>query len=166
MIYIQLIGLLAFCIHVLSFYKKKPITILVYQITANFAYAVHYFLLGGISGAILDIISIFRNITFIRIKDNKVIASLIFIFLYLLITFLFYEDYYSIFPFFGNTVYLLSIIRKDRKSLLIGGILCSIFWLLYAIFVNSYVSIVTEIILILSNSIQLVKYKRVVSVKK
>jgi len=159
MIYIQLIGLLAFCIHVLSFYKKKPITILVYQITANFAYAVHYFLLGGISGAILDIISIFRNITFIRIKNNKVIASLLFIFLYLLITFLFYEDYYSVFPFFGNTVYLLSIIRKDRKNLLIGGILCSIFWLLYAIFVNSYVSIVTEIILILSNSIQLVRTK-------
>jgi len=159
MIYIQLIGLLAFCIHVLSFYKKKPIIILVYQITANFAYAVHYFLLGGISGAILDIISIFRNITFIRIKNNKVIASLLFIFLYLLITFLFYEDYYSVFPFFGNTVYLLSIIRKDRKNLLIGGILCSIFWLLYAIFVNSYVSIVTEIILILSNSIQLVRTK-------
>ena len=56
MFYIQLIGLLGFCIVLLSFYKKAPKTILLYQVTSNFIYSVHYFLLGGLSGAFCCII--------------------------------------------------------------------------------------------------------------
>ena len=69
MFYIQLIGLLGFCILVLSFYKKETVTILTYQITSNFAYTVHYFLLGGLSGAFCSLIGIIRNI--VLIKSNK-----------------------------------------------------------------------------------------------
>lgn len=160
MIYIQLIGLLAFCIVVLSFYKKNPVTILMYQVTSNFAYAVHYFLLGGISGAISNVIGMVRNITFIKVKNNRLFAVIIFILLYLITTIIFYENIYSIFPMCGNSAYLICMMIGDRKSLLIGGILSSSFWLLYAIFVLSYVGMITETILIVSNVIQLIRIKR------
>jgi len=159
MIYIQLIGLLAFCIVVLSFYKKNPTIILIYQITSNFAYAVHYFLLGGISGAISNAIGIIRNLTFIKVKNNRLFAVIIFILLYLITTIIFYENIYSIFPMIGNSSYLICMMRGDRKSLLIGGILSSSLWVLYSIFVLSYVGIVTETILIISNVIQLIRVK-------
>ena len=159
MFYIQLIGLLAFCILVLSFYKKKESMILTYQITANFAYSVHYFLLGGIAGALTSFIGIFRNILFIKLKNNKVILGSIFILLYLIITIIFYEDFYSIFPMIANSSYLISMINGSRKSLLIGGILNSSFWLLYSIFVSSYAGMVTESIIIISNSIHLINIK-------
>ena len=96
MLYIQLIGLLGFCILVLSFYKKNTITILTYQITSNFAYTVHYFLLGGLSGAFCSLIGIIRNIVLIKSNNKKIIIPL-FIFLYCLVTYIFYENIYALF---------------------------------------------------------------------
>ncbi|MBR6690437.1 MAG: YgjV family protein [Bacilli bacterium] len=158
MFYIQLIGLLGFCILVLSFYKKENATILTYQITSNFAYTVHYFLLGGLSGAFCSLIGIFRNIVLIKSNNRKIIIP-VFIFLYLIVTIIFYENIYSVFPFVANSLYLILITFKTKKILLIGAISSSIFWVLYSIFVSSYVSIITESILIVSNVIQLIKLK-------
>lgn len=158
MFYIQLIGLLGFCILVLSFYKKETATILTYQITSNFAYAVHYFLLGGLSGAFCSFLGMIRNIVLIKSNNKKIIIP-VFILLYLIVTIIFYEDFYSIFPMIANIAYLISMIYKDKKILLIGAIISSIFWILYSIFVSSYVSIVTESILVISNVVQLIKLK-------
>lgn len=159
MFYIQLIGLLGFCILVLSFYKKETSKILVYQTTSNFAYTVHYFLLGGLSGAFCSLIGIIRNILFIKSSNNKFIVPII-ISLYILVTVIFYENIYSIFPMIGNSIYLTSITFKKKKSLLIGAIISSVLWVIYSIFVSSYVSVVTESILIVSNTIQLIKLSR------
>ena len=71
MFYIQLIGVLAFAVLVLSFYKKNANSIIAYQIVANFAYTVHYFLLGALSGAYISFIGIFRNIAIIKVKKHK-----------------------------------------------------------------------------------------------
>ena len=159
MFYIQLIGLLGFCILVLSFYKKETTKILTYQITSNFAYTAHYFLLGGLSGAFCSLIGIFRNIALIKSNNRKIIIP-IFILLYFIVTIIFYENIYSIFPMLANSIYLICISLKEKKKLLIGAILSSSLWILYAIFVSSYVSVVTESILIVSNLIQLVKINK------
>ena len=88
MIYIQLIGILGFCILVLSFYKKEPVTILIYQITSNFVYAIHYFLLGGLSGAFCSLIGMLRNLILIKINNKKIILLSI-ISMYLIVTIIF-----------------------------------------------------------------------------
>lgn len=157
MFYIQLIGILAFCVLVLSFYKKNPRTILMYQIVANFAYTVHYFLLGALSGTFISFVGIFRNMAFLKIKKQKKLLAIIVISIYLLITIIFYENVYSLFPMIANSIYLLLMIRGSRKDLIIGGIISSVLWMTYAIFVNSYASIITEFILLVSNTVQLVK---------
>ena len=159
MFYIQLIGLLAFCVLVLSFYKKNTTTILMYQITSNFAYAIHYFLLGGLSGAFCSVVGIIRNFVFIKFNGNKKFIIPIFISLYLFVTIIFYEDIYSILPMIANSLYLISMTYSSKKTLLIGAIISSILWIIYSIFVSSYVAIITESILIVSNTIQLIKIK-------
>ena len=158
MFYIQLIGLLGFCVLVLSFYKKETVKILTYQITSNFAYSVHYFLLGGLSGAFCSLIGIVRNIVLIKIKNKKIVIP-IFILLYLIVTVLFYENIYSIFPMIANSIYLIALTLNKKTIILKGAIIGSILWILYSIFVSSYVSIVTESILVISNIIQLIKLK-------
>lgn len=155
MIYIQLIGLLAFCVLVLSYYKKDSNTILTYQITSNLAYAVHYFLLGGLSGAFISFVGAIRNIIFVKVKRVNILLITIFTILYLIITIIFYESLYSIFPMCANICYLIFISKKDKKNILIGAILNSLFWMLYSTFVYSIVGIVTESILIIFNTIQL-----------
>ena len=156
MFYIQLIGILGFCIVVLSFYKKETTTILMYQITSNFVYAVHYFLLGGLSGAFCCFIGMFRNLTLIKCNNKKIILP-IFITIYSLITIIFYENIYSLLPMMANLSYLIGMTYKNKKILLKGALVSSTCWILYAIFVSSYVSIVTESILLISNTIQLMK---------
>ena len=156
MFYIQLIGILGFCIVVLSFYKKETTTILLYQITSNFVYAVHYFLLGGLSGAFCCFIGMFRNLTLIKCNNKKIILP-IFITLYTLITIIFYENIYSLLPMMANLSYLIGMTYKNKKTLLKGALVSSSCWILYAIFVSSYVSIVTESILLTSNTIQLIR---------
>lgn len=161
MIYIQLIGLLAFCILVLSYYKKDSNTILTYQITSNLAYSVHYFLLGGLSGAFISFVGAIRNIIFIKVKRVNILLVTIFAIIYLVITITFYESLYSIFPMCANLCYLIFISKKDKKSILIGAILNSLFWVLYSVFVYSVVGVVTESILIIFNAIQLkMSYKK------
>lgn len=160
MLYIQLIGILAFCVLVLSFYKKDSKIIIAYQIVSNFAYTVHYFLLGALSGAYISFIGIFRNIAVLKVKKHKNILVALIITLYLLVTIIFYEGIYSLFPIIANSAYLILMIKNTRESLLIGGIISPILWCLYAAFVGSYASMITEFILLVSNTIQIVKLMR------
>jgi len=157
MLYIQLIGFLAFAVLVLSFYKKNPKTIITYQIASNFAYTVHYFLLGALSGAYISFIGIFRNIAILKVKNHKKTLVGIVILLYLIITLIFYEGIHSLFPIVANSAYLITMVMSTKKSLLIGGIISSILWASYGLFVGSYASVVTESILLVSNTIQLIK---------
>jgi hypothetical protein len=157
MIYIQLIGLLAFCILVLSFYKKDTKTILVYQTTSNLIYFIHYLLLGGLTGAFISLMSVIRNIVFIKTKSKIIIP--IFILLYLIITIIFYESIYSILPMIANSCYLIFITFNTKKHLLIGEVMSATLWVIYSIFVLSYTEIITESILIVSNVIQLIRLR-------
>ena len=157
MFYIQLIGVLAFCILILSFYKKDPKTIISYQVVSNFAYTVHYFLLGALSGAYISFVGIFRNIAVLKVKKYKSVLISIIISLYLLITIVFYEGIYSLFPLFANSIYFIMMVKNTKKGLLIGGIASPILWLLYGLFVGSYAVAITEFIMLISNVIQLIK---------
>lgn len=160
MIYIQLIGFLAFAVLVLSFYKKKVSTIISYQIVSNFAYTVHYFLLGALSGAYISFIGIFRNIAVLKVKKHKKLLVGIVISLYLLVTIIFYEGLYSLFPIIANSTYLIAMVKNTKKSMLIGGIISPILWIGYGVFVGSYASVITESILLVSNTVQLVKLSK------
>ena len=160
MLYIQLIGVLAFAVLVLSFYKKNTSTIIAYQIVSNFAYTVHYFLLGALSGAYISFVGIFRNIAVLKVKRHKKLLVGIIISLYLLITIIFYEGISSLFPLIANSAYLIAMIKNTKKSMLIGGIISPVLWSLYGLFVGSYASMITEIMLLVSNIIQLVKLNK------
>lgn len=165
MFYIQLIGLLAFCILVLSFYRKKVIDILIFQSTANFVYAVHYFLLGALSGAYISIISIIRNILLSINKKNKILISYIIVILYIIVTAIFYENVFSILPMVANSIYMICILKDNKLSLLKGQLVGSIIWLIYGICIVSYAEMIAETILCISSIIQIKKINNYNKVK-
>ena len=157
MLYIQLIGLLAFCMLVLSFYKKEPKKILLFQATANFAYSIHYFLLGAISGAYISIISILRNILLLIAKKNKTLAAIFIATLYLIVTVLFYENLYSILPMIANSIYIVAILKDSKLSLLKAQLIGSVLWFTYGFAVSSYVEMFAQVVLAISSIIQIKK---------
>lgn len=159
MLYIQLIGVLAFCIWVLCYYRKEIKEILVFQSVSQSLYFIHYLLLGALSGAYLSIIGIARNISFILLKKNKKMLVFIFILLYLMVSVLFYEGLYSLIPMCALSIYMLFMLKNNKLSLLEGEFICALLWLIYNIFVHSYSGVVGEAILCVSCVYQIIKIK-------
>ena len=78
MLYIQLIGFLAFLLYTLSYSRDTYNKVLTYQLTANFAYTVHYFLLGGISATFVCAIDMLKDVVFINIKKDNLLKIIFF----------------------------------------------------------------------------------------
>ena len=159
MLYIQLIGVLAFCVWILSYYRKEVRDILIFQSASNALYFIHYLLLGALSGAYLSVIGILRNIFFLIFKKSKKIVGFVFIIAYILITIVFYEGLHSLIPMFAGSIYIIYMLKDEKLSLIKGELACKILWITYNIFVHSYSGIITETILLVSCVVQIIKIK-------
>ena len=155
MIYIQLIGLLGFLVYVLSYSRSTYNKVLLYQLTANFAYTVHYFLLGGISAAFICALDMLKDVTYINLKKHRYNCAIIFIFLYLFVTYIFYENPASLLPLVGSSISVLIISKNDKKWVLRGGIITACMWLPYDVVVHSYSGIIAETVVATSAIINL-----------
>ena len=57
-IFVQLLGLLAWLVLLLSYYRKDTNRILIFQIIATILYCAHYFLLGAFSGLFICVVDV------------------------------------------------------------------------------------------------------------
>lgn len=62
----QGIGILAMAMNCLSYQQKKNSTLILFQLVGSSLFAVNYFLLGALSGAMLNFVSICRAIVFLK----------------------------------------------------------------------------------------------------
>ena len=160
MIYIQLIGFLGFLIYTLSYSRSTYNKVLLYQLTANFAYTVHYFLLGGISAAFVCALDMLKDVVYMNLKKDRYKCAVIFVLLYSLVTYIFYENPASLLPLIGSSISVFVLSKNDKVWVLKGGIITASMWLPYNILVHSYSGIIAEIIIITSAAINLWKMKQ------
>lgn len=145
----QFIGLIAFCILGYSYFKKSKRDILLLQMMAYIAFTIHYQLLGGITGSVCNLLALISFIViyiFDRFNKNKKILVGILIPILLVISFITFENIYSIFPIIGSVVAVFSFVTDDENLIRKLGIVAVICWLIYAIVYNSYVSIIFEFV--------------------
>lgn len=163
-ILIQTIGGLGYFLLGLSYYGKVKKDILFVQIISYIMFVIHYYMLGGITGSICNLLGLigFLVIYFLEKKHKKLLNILIVpIILSIIIASLFtFKNLYSIFPIFGSISVLISFLEKDEKLIRLIGIFSAVCWLVYAIYCNSYVAIVFEILLLISTSISILKNDR------
>ena len=160
MIYIQLIGFLAFLVYTLSYSRDTYNKVLTYQLTANFAYTVHYFLLGGISAAFVCALDMLKDLVFLKQKKDRFKGAIVLIILYCLVTYIFYENLSSLFPLLGSSVSVLVLAKNEKEWILKGGIITALMWLPYNIIVHSYSGIISEVIILLSAAVNLMKINK------
>jgi len=158
---IQLIGIIAYAILAFSYFKKKKKDILFIQIFSTIAFAIHYYLLSGITGTICNLITlgIVIIIYFFEKKEGKKKNILVFstIPLLILISLFTYENIYSIFPIIASTVVLISFVLSNENTIRISGIISALCWLIYAIMYKSYVAVIFETFTIISTFIAFCK---------
>ena len=163
-IIIQGIGAIGYSLLALSYFKKEKTKILFIQIIAYIFFTIHYFLLGGLTGGICNLIGLFDLITMyaFEIKNikNKSIATIIFVSMLLIVNIMEFQDIFSIFPIIASSAVFISF-QLNSEDIIRGiGLVSAVCWLIYAIAVSSYIAIAFEAITFIGVTIAFIKNTR------
>lgn len=162
MLGIQALGLIAFLILIIGFWAESKYTIIMMHLMANFLYAIHYFLLGAISGGCVCTLVVISDF-FLRNKtDEKALKrhGIIFSLIFLMTGLITGTSVLSLIPVIAAifTMYLLS--KEDANEVRLGMVFVALMWSAYGFIVKSYVVFVTELIFAISNVNAYNKYKK------
>ena len=158
----QILGAIGYSLLAFSYYKKNKKEILFVQILAYIGFTTHYFLLDAKSGTICNIIGFIALILIYLFSNDdkkKKILVLILIPLLIVMSFLSYENIFSLFPVFACLITFNSFLSKDENKIRFIGIISAVCWLIYAIIHVSYSAIIFEVITVISTFIAYIKNK-------
>lgn len=147
--FVQIIGGIAFVFLFISYFMKKKDNILFFQIISYLIFAIHYFLLGAFTGSLLEVGCSLGAL----INRGKVLSKQIYVLflclLYIVISIISFNNWYSIIPTITVILTTLGLAYGNTKIIKLTGIVSCVGWALYSFFVKSYVSIYTNIFLII-----------------
>ncbi len=168
----QILSIIAMAIAILSFQCKVQKTHIAMQIVSTFLFAVSFFLLGAITGALLNVIANVRALVYFnkqRLRADKPIWLAGFILAYaavyvLTFTLPIFETEPTAFnlivgllPVIGMTASNLGLYCKDAKSVRRFGLITSPAWLIYNIIYFSIGGILCEAFSIVSIIIGMIR---------
>ena len=161
-ILIQLIGIVAFILITVSYWFKKKLWFIIFQLCAYILYALHYFLLGGLAGTWCNLIGVI--ILFLLLYKEKSKNKCYFLIPIILLLFVpgiifFYDGLISLVPVVATLIPMIANWNKNMLIVKIGGIIGAISWLIYGISVLSYATILTNVIFVSSTLVSIL-YKR------
>ena len=146
---IQLIGAISWLFLVISYYRKNTNKILSFHIISTVLDALHYFLLGAYSGTFVCLFESLRDYGYVKTdKDDYIFLGSIPV--YVIMGIFTCHSFIDILPVFASIIdgYTLT---KNKKTVVFGAIIAYSCWVIYAIAVKSYVGILVDGILVLSN---------------
>lgn len=159
----QVISVIAMTLNILSYQNKKQRNIFIFQMIGASFFAVSFFMLGAVTGAILNMIGIARAFVFTnkeRLKADRpiwlILFSLTFIGSYVLTFAVFgkemnlYNLAVELLPVAGMVITTVSFQKKDARSVRVFGLFNSPLWLIYNIINFSVGAICCEIISFIS----------------
>ncbi len=146
---IQALGIIAWLLIVISYYRKNTNKILVFQIISTILWCLHYFFLGAYSGLFICIFEVIRDSLYYKTDedDNIFLGSIPIYIIYGIVT---YSGIIELLPIFSSTIdgYTLT---KHRKVVILGAIVSYTIWVIYDVAVKSYSGAFTDGIVVLSN---------------
>jgi len=158
----QMLGIVAIILGFISYQMSSQKKLLFLQVVTTVVFFLHYWMIGATSGMAMNIVNLFRNITYYyRSRTGKQgwLVPLLYAVILSAIGILTWEAWYSVFVFSGVIVHTIGMSLPNpqmvRKSILISSPLV----LIYDIFVRSYGGIVYESVAVVSCLIGLFRHK-------
>ena len=135
--------------------QKQKSKILLFQCFDSGFDALSYFFLGALEGGILSVISLFRSIAvFLKTENKKFFSSSFVLILFLLIIllqfYIYYKELFDILPMLSMFLMTIFVWFGNEKWIRIGGVFCTIIWIIYDFCVQNYASGITHTIALLS----------------
>ena len=137
----------------LIYQQKKRKNILLCKLSADIFWIAHYFTLGATAGMIPNFIGVFRECVFInrhRKWASYRIWVVLFIAMNIILSILTFENYYDVIPIIASSFVTISlwINNPDLTKKISAPV--SLSFLIYDIFVHSYMGIINETLSIIS----------------
>lgn len=142
------------------FFKDKE-KILGLCLIYNIFYGIHYLLLGAVTGTCMNLVSFIRNLWFYRNskkskKNSEVVLYTLFLISSVSCVFT-YDDVFSLVSLTASFLSTYSIWQDNTKIYKFISIPVSVCFIVYAIHLSSFVAIVTEVILLITEIVAIVK---------
>lgn len=156
----QIIGFVAFLVFIISIQQKEKTKILFWQIVSFFGYVVQYLLINAYSGMVVYTINMLKSIVFYyATKKNKKdkIIPLLFICISLISGMGTYKEKYDLIPIINSILSIIFIWQSSIIRLRIGQIVICLLWIIYNVFVQAYVGVLTESLIIITTIIALIR---------
>ena len=163
-IVIHILGICAMLSLFLIYQQKSRRNIILCKLSADIFWVAHYFLLGAVGGMIPNAIGIFREIVFYNRNTQKWARTPVWVAVFIIINLALgintFSTWYNVIPIVASSFVTVSLwINKPNLTKLITIPICILF-LIYDIFVNSYMGIINEIISLISIFIYFAKNKK------
>lgn len=143
-IVVQIIGIVAMCLTILSYQLKTQKQIVSIQVFSAVLWVVHFFTLGALSGAVLNLLSMVRNAVYSQ-KDKKWAASIIWPVFFIIAILVLYVCNFAFFgvkateynmavevlPTVGTIMFTLALRMPTAGKVRIFTLMSSPFWLAY-----------------------------------
>lgn len=146
---VQALGIIAWLLIILSYYRENTNKILVFQIISTVLWGLHYYFLGAYSGLFICVFEVIRDSLYYKTDadDYIFLGSIPLYILYGIIT---YTGLIELLPIFSSTIDGYSLTKK-RKIVVLGAVVSYTLWVVYDLAVKSYSGALTDGIVCLSN---------------
>lgn len=146
---IQAIGIIAWIILVLSYYRENTNKILIFQAIATFLYCIHYYLLGAYSGLFICVFEVIRDLLYYKTDwDDYIFYGSIPV--YIISGIVSFTTFLDILPIFSSLLDGYTLTKK-KKIVVIGAIISYTLWVIYDISVMSISCAITDGLVVVSN---------------
>jgi len=160
-LFIQMIGFVALAISIIAFQFKKHGQIVFCKMASEFIFSIQYVLLGAWTAAVLDFISVIRNLLFCKlVKKNISTLPVILVFgCFVIATGVFtYDGLASLLPIASKLLTTVSYGMKNEKWLRIITLPSCVFWIIYNVTVGSIAGVLTDSLALVSLLIAMYKF--------
>ena len=158
------IGLVSFIISLIAYHKKEKKNIFKNTMLANTLNLLQYIILNAYSGVATKVIAIIRDLSMVKqekykfLKTKKILN--LFVLAYIILMFCTYQGILSVFSLLAALIYTVFCWNGDTNTIRFIGILTNILWLIYNIFVKSYVGAMANFISIVSTYIAMYRNRK------
>lgn len=148
----------------LTYLIKDKKIILVFAILFAACYGIQYLILNAITGLLMNIVSVIRNIWFYINAKNKKKNSILVLISLIVISIIFgmisFNNIFSLLPIIATILYTYSIWQDDIKIYRYLAVPISLSWIGYNIYSHSLVSTISECILLIIEIVGISQLKK------
>lgn len=158
-----IIGVAALIVALISFQQNVPRKMVVCQLISSTLFTIHFFMLGAVVGSAINIMSAVRSLIYAQ-TDKKwamhPIWTVVFTGISILIAVFLWEGWVSILPVLGAVCYTLSFRMKTSKMVRLVSLPSSPCWIIYNAINGSIPGIITELYVIISILVGMLRFDR------